>query len=55
MFIEDGHLRAFEHAHAFGACTILTVKDFKFDHCSIRALRPDDPSGDCKRLMHERL
>lgn len=41
--------------HAEAPCTVLTAKDFKFDHCSIRALRPDDPSGDCKRLMSERL
>ena len=26
--------------HAAAPCTVLTAKDFKYDHCSIRALRP---------------
>ena len=34
-------------------CTVLTAKDFKFDHCSIRALRPDDESGDYQRLSQQ--
>ena len=41
--------------HSEAPCTVLTAKDFKFDHCSIRALRPDDPSGDCGRLMSHKL
>ena len=41
--------------YAESLCTLLTAKDFKFDHCSIRALRPDDESGDCRRLSQERV
>ena len=41
--------------HADAPCTVLTAKDFKFDHCSIRALRPGDESGDLERLTSEPL
>lgn len=37
--------------HADAPSTVLTVKDFKFDHCSIRALRFGDESGDLERLL----
>ena len=32
-------------------CTLLTAKDFKFDHYSVRALRPDDESGELEQLL----
>ena len=37
--------------HADAPSTVLTAKDFKFDHCSIRALRFGDESGDLERLL----
>lgn len=39
--------------YAQAPCTVLTAKDFKFDNCSIRALRPGDESGDYERLVSE--
>ena len=41
--------------HANAPCTVLTAKDFKFDHCSIRALRPDDESGDFTHLINDKV
>ncbi len=35
-------------------CTVLTIKDFKFDHYSARALRPNDDSGEYQRLSGEK-
>ena len=32
-------------------CTLLTAKDFKFDHYSVRALRAGDESGELERLL----
>lgn len=32
-------------------CTLLTAKDFKFDHYSVRALRADDESGELDHLL----
>ena len=32
-------------------CTLLTAKDFKFDHYSVRALRADDESGELAHLL----
>lgn len=32
-------------------CTVLTAKDFKFDHYSVRALRADDESGELAHLL----
>ena len=40
--------------YAEAPCTVLTAKDFKFDHYSVRALRPDDESGDYQRLLQRR-
>ena len=39
----------FKYAEAL--CTVLTVKDFKFDHYSVRALRADDESGEFAHLL----
>ena len=39
--------------YADAPCTVLTAKDFKFDHCSIRALRPGDESGDFEHLVSQ--
>ncbi len=39
--------------HADAPCTILAVKDFKFDHNSVRALRYGDESGILERLLEE--
>ncbi len=41
--------------YADAPCTVLTAKDFKFDHCSIRALREDDPSGDYEHLVSQKV
>ena len=41
--------------YAEALCTVLTVKDFKFDHYSVRALRPDDESGELAHLLEGEL
>jgi len=41
--------------YAEAPCTVLTVKDFKFDHNSVRAMRYGDESGDLERLSCEHV
>ena len=41
--------------YAEAPCTLLTAKDFKFDHNPVRALRPGDESGTFEKLVSERV